>query len=86
LQAHGHSRKETAAIIGVAPETISVWKRHPQWRLELERWRELAEAPLDARMGERPRMVRQREVDSLKDGFRAWETQDSAIPTDEPDS
>ncbi len=48
LQAHGHSRKETAAIIGVAPETISVWKRHPQWQLELERWRELAGAPLDA--------------------------------------
>src|SRR5712691_2649553 len=48
LQAHGHSRKETAAIIGVAPETISVWKRHPQWQLELERWRELAGAPPDA--------------------------------------
>jgi hypothetical protein len=48
LQAHGHSRKETAAIIGVAPETISVWKRHPQWQVEMERWRELAEPPLDA--------------------------------------
>jgi hypothetical protein len=47
LQAHGHSRKETAAIIGVAPETISVWKRHPQWQLEVERWRELVEAPLE---------------------------------------
>ncbi len=47
LQAHGHSRKETAAIVGVRPETISVWKRHPQWQLELDRWRELAEAPLD---------------------------------------
>jgi hypothetical protein len=47
LQAHGHSRKETAAIVGVAPETISVWKRHPQWQLEVDRWRELAEAPLD---------------------------------------
>jgi hypothetical protein len=47
LQAHGHSRKETAELVGVAPETISVWKRHPQWQLELERWRELAEAPLD---------------------------------------
>jgi len=47
LQAHGHSRKETAEIVGVAPETISVWKRHPQWQLELDRWRELAEAPLD---------------------------------------
>jgi transposase len=47
LQAHGHSRKETAEIVGVAPETISVWKRHPQWQLEVERWRELAEAPLD---------------------------------------
>jgi len=34
LQAHGHSRKETAEIVGVAPETISVWKRHPQWQLE----------------------------------------------------
>ncbi|SRR6266516_4734510 len=47
LQARGHSRKETAAIIGVRPETISVWKRHPQWQLEVERWRKLAEAPLD---------------------------------------
>jgi transposase len=47
LQAHGHSRKETAAIVGVRPETISVWKRHPQWQLELQRWRKLAEAPLD---------------------------------------
>src|SRR6266508_4626264 len=47
LQAHGHSRKETAEIIGVAPETISVWKRHPQWQVELDRWRELAEAPLE---------------------------------------
>jgi hypothetical protein len=47
LHAHGHSRKETAEIVGVAPETISVWKRHPQWQLEVERWRELAEAPLD---------------------------------------
>lgn len=45
LQAHGHSRKETAAIIGVSPETISVWKRHPRWQRELERWRALAEAP-----------------------------------------
>jgi len=34
-------------MVGVAPETISVWKRHPQWQLEVERWRELAEAPLD---------------------------------------
>jgi hypothetical protein len=47
LHAHGHSRKETAAIVGVRPETISVWKRHPQWQLELQRWRKLAEAPLD---------------------------------------
>ena len=47
LQAHGHSRKETAEIIGVAPETISVWKRHPQWQVEREQWRELAEAPLE---------------------------------------
>src|SRR5436309_1127079 len=46
LQAQGRSRKETAEILGVAPETISVWKRHPQWRVELERWRELAETPL----------------------------------------
>jgi DNA-binding CsgD family transcriptional regulator len=30
LAAQGHSRKEIAALIGVAPETISVWKRHPQ--------------------------------------------------------
>ena len=48
LQAHGHSRKETAEIIGVAPETVSVWKRHPQWQVEVERWRELAEPPLDS--------------------------------------
>ena len=47
LQAHGHSRKETAEILGVAPETVSVWKRHPQWQLELERWRELADGSLD---------------------------------------
>lgn len=31
----------------MAAETISVWKRHPQWQLEVDRWRELAEAPLD---------------------------------------
>ena len=31
----------------MAAETISVWKRHPQWQLEVERWRELAETPLD---------------------------------------
>jgi hypothetical protein len=49
LQAHGHSRTETAALIGVAPATISVWKRHPQWQRELERWRALAEAPLELR-------------------------------------
>src|SRR5712691_5983109 len=49
LHAHGHSRKETAAIIGVAPETVSVWKRHPQWQVEVERWRELAGQPLDAK-------------------------------------
>jgi hypothetical protein len=47
LQAHGHSRSETARIVGVRPETISVWKRHPQWQLELDRWRALAEEPLD---------------------------------------
>jgi hypothetical protein len=34
-------------MIGVAPETISVWKRHPQWQLEVDRWRELAALPLD---------------------------------------
>jgi uncharacterized protein YjcR len=45
LQAHGHSRREIAPLIGVAPETISVWRRHPQWQRELERWRALAEAP-----------------------------------------
>src|SRR6266851_7133913 len=49
LQARGHSRKETAEIIGVAPETVSVWKRHPQWQVEVERWRELAGQPLDAK-------------------------------------
>jgi hypothetical protein len=43
-----HSRKQIAELIGVAPETISVWKRHPQWQRELDRWRELAETPLDA--------------------------------------
>ena len=37
LAAQGHSRKEIAVLIGVAPETISVWKRHPQWQLEIER-------------------------------------------------
>jgi len=31
-----------------SPETISVWKRHPQFQRELDRWRELAETPLDA--------------------------------------
>jgi hypothetical protein len=46
LQAHGHSRKETAALIGVAPETISVWRRHPRWQRELECWRALAETPV----------------------------------------
>jgi hypothetical protein len=49
LRAHGHSRVETAALIGVAPETISVWKRHPQWQRELERWRALVESPLELR-------------------------------------
>ena len=47
LQAHGHSRSETARIVGVRPETVSVWKRHPQWQLELDRWRALAEDALD---------------------------------------
>jgi len=49
LAAQGHSRKEIAALIEVAPETISVWKRHPRWRLEVERWRTLAEAPNERR-------------------------------------
>ena len=49
LQARGHSRKETAEMMGVAPETVSVWKRHPQWQVEVERWRELADQPLDAK-------------------------------------
>ena len=48
LHSQGHSRKQIAELIGVAPETISVWKRHPQWQRELDRWRELAETPLDA--------------------------------------
>ena len=47
LHAHGRSRKETARIVGVRPETISVWKRHPQWQFEVDRWRALAEQPLD---------------------------------------
>ena len=46
MHAHGHSRKQIAAMIGVAPETISVWKRHPQWQQELDRWRQVAGAPL----------------------------------------
>lgn len=49
LAAQGHSRKEIAVIIGVAPETISVWKRHRQWQLEVERCRALAEAPVELR-------------------------------------
>jgi transposase-like protein len=48
LHTQGYSRKQIAELIGVAPETISVWKRHPQWQRELDRWRELAETPLDA--------------------------------------
>ena len=48
LHTQGRSRKHIAELIGVAPETISVWKRHPQWQRELDRWRELAETPLDA--------------------------------------
>jgi uncharacterized protein YjcR len=47
LHTQDHSRKQIAELIGVAPETISVWKRHPQWQRELDRWRELAETPLD---------------------------------------
>ena len=49
LAAQGHSRTEIAAIIGVAPETVSVWKRHRQWQAEIERWRALAAAPLERR-------------------------------------
>jgi transposase-like protein len=48
LHTQGHSRKQIAELIGVAPETISVWRRHPHWQRELDRWRELAETPLDA--------------------------------------
>lgn len=48
LHTQGHSRKQIADLIGVARETISVWKRHPQGQRELDRWRELAETPLDA--------------------------------------
>ena len=44
----GHSRTQIAELIGVAPKTISVWKRHPHWHRELDRWRELAETPLEA--------------------------------------
>jgi len=47
LHEHGHSRKEIAEIVGVAPEMVSVYKRHPQWQVEVDRWRELAEAPFD---------------------------------------
>jgi len=53
LQAHGHSRKETAEIVGVAPETISVWEAPPAMAVEVERWRELAEAPLDRKLRRR---------------------------------
>jgi len=49
LAAQGHSRKEIAALIGVAPGTISVWKRHREWQAEVERWRALAEAPNERR-------------------------------------
>jgi len=47
LHARGYSRKETAGILGVAPETVSVWKRHPKWQLEVDRWRALADGGLD---------------------------------------
>jgi predicted transcriptional regulator len=47
LHARGYSRKETAGILGVAPETVSVWKRHPNWQLEVDRWRALADGGLD---------------------------------------
>ena len=59
LAAQGHSRKEIAAIIGVEPETVSVWKRHPQWQAEIERSRALAEAPLE-------RMQARLELESLE--------------------
>jgi transposase len=48
LHAQGHSRQQIAELIGVAPETISVWKRHPHWQRELDRCRELAPTQLDA--------------------------------------
>jgi transposase-like protein len=34
LHVHGlrSSRKQIAELIGVAPETTSVWKRHAQWQ------------------------------------------------------
>jgi transposase-like protein len=48
LHTQGHSRKQIAELIGVAPETISVWKRHPHWQRELDRCRELAATQLDA--------------------------------------
>jgi hypothetical protein len=46
LQAHGHSRSETASIVGVRPETISVWSAT---RSGSSRWiaGALAEEPLD---------------------------------------
>jgi len=47
LHARGYSRKETAGILGVAHETVSVWKRHPKWQLEVDRWRALADGGLD---------------------------------------
>jgi transposase len=66
LAAQGHSRKEIGALIGVAPETVSVWKRHPQWQLEFERWRALAEAPLE-------RMQALLELESLEAASEALE-------------
>jgi hypothetical protein len=66
LAAQGHSRKEIAVLIGVVPETISVWKRHPQWQAEIERWRALAEAPLE-------RMQARLELESLEAASEALE-------------
>jgi transposase len=66
LAAQGHSRKEIAPLIGVAPETVSVWKRHRQWQAEIGRWRALAEAPLE-------RMQARLELESLEAESEALE-------------
>jgi hypothetical protein len=33
---------------GRSGDDLGLWKRHPQWQRELDRWPELAETPLDA--------------------------------------